>query len=156
MYEFYLSRTRTTWSVICLNVYCASRTIMHLAQDALPFPAELLYVNRRGVPNVNILLAQTIAVLMFYQRVWWSIWLRKIFQAVLCPTQLFQWKLICTFNQHCLSYKISNRLQCKSSLFPNKLFKMLLHWHTFFQHVPHVENTFKYINTYAHVFCWSV
>ena len=29
---------------------------------------------------------------------------KKIFQAVLCPTQLPQWKLICTFNQHCLSY----------------------------------------------------
>ena len=23
----------------------------------------------------------------------------------------------------------------------------------FFQHVPHVENTLKYINTYANVFC---
>ena len=56
----------------------------------------------------------------------------KIFQAVLCPTQLFQWKLICTFNQPCLSYTISNRLQFNSSLFLNKLFKMLLHWHTFF------------------------
>ena len=70
---------------------------------------------------------------------------KKIFQAVLCPTQLFQWKLICTFN-HCLSYLISNRLQFNSSLFPHKLFKMLLHWHTFFQHVSHVENTFIYIN----------
>ena len=27
------------------------------------------------------------------------------------------WKLICTFNQHCLNYKISNRLQFNSSLF---------------------------------------
>ena len=26
----------------------------------------------------------------------------------------------------------------------------------FFQHVPHFENTFKYINTYAFVFCVSV
>ena len=26
----------------------------------------------------------------------------------------------------------------------------------FFQHMPHVENTFKYINTYAFVFCWCV
>ena len=42
---------------------------------------------------------------------------KKLFQAVLCPTQLFHWKLICTFNQHCLSYKISNRLQFNSSLF---------------------------------------
>ena len=33
---------------------------------------------------------------------------------------------------------------------------MLLHWHTFFQHVPHVENTFKYTNTYTYVFCWPV
>ena len=30
---------------------------------------------------------------------------KKILQAVLCPTQLFQWKLICTFNQHCLATK---------------------------------------------------
>ena len=80
----------------------------------------------------------------------------KIFQAVLCPTQLFQWKLICTYNQHCLSYKISNRLQFNPSLFPHKLFNMLLHWHTFFQNVPHVENTFKYTNTYTYVFCWPV
>ena len=27
---------------------------------------------------------------------------------------------------------------------------------TLFQHVPHVESTFKYINTFAYVFCWSV
>ena len=26
----------------------------------------------------------------------------------------------------------------------------------FFQHVSHVENTFKYTNTYAYVLCWSV
>ena len=46
----------------------------------------------------------------------WTIWLRKLFQAVLCPTQLFQWNLNCTFNQHCLSYKVSNILQCNSYL----------------------------------------
>ena len=40
--------------------------------------------------------------------------------------------------------------------FSHKLFKMLLHWHTFFQHVPHVENTFIYTNTYAYVFFWPV
>ena len=34
----------------------------------------------------------------------------------MCPTQHFQWKLICTFNQHCLSYKVSNRLQFNSIL----------------------------------------
>ena len=56
----------------------------------------------------------------------------KIFQAVLCSTQLFLWKLICTFNQHSLSSKISNRRQFNSSLFPHKMFTMLLHWHTFF------------------------
>ena len=55
--------------------------------------------------------------LRIFQTVWWTIWCRKIFQAVLCPTQLFQWKLICTFNQHCLSYKISNRLQFNSFCF---------------------------------------
>ena len=69
--------------------------------------------------------------LRFFQTVWWTILLRKIFQAVLFPTQFFQWKLICTFNQHCLSYKISNRLKFNSSLFPHKLLKMLLHWHNF-------------------------
>ena len=26
----------------------------------------------------------------------------------------------------------------------------------FFQQVPHVKNTFKYINTYAYAFSWSV
>ena len=80
--------------------------------------------------------------LRFFQKVWWSIWPQKIFQSVLCPTQLFQWKLICTFNQQCLSYKISNRLQFNSSLFPHKMFKFFLHWHTFFN-MPHLENTFK-------------
>ena len=43
--------------------------------------------------------------LRFFQRVWWSIWLRKIFQRVLCPTHLFQWKGIYTFNQTCIRYK---------------------------------------------------
>ena len=76
--------------------------------------------------------------LRFFHRVWWSIWLRKIFQDVLCPTKLAKLKLICTFNQHCLNYKTSNRVQFTSSLFAHKLFKMLLYWHTFFQHVTHV------------------
>ena len=71
----------------------------------------------------------------------------KIFQAVLCPTQLFQWKLTCTFNQHCLSYKISNKLQLNSSLFFWKRFETVLHWHSFFQDVPHSQKTFKYIRT---------
>ena len=102
--------------------------------------------NSRRLP-IQVLYCRPSPLQTFLQTVWWTLWLRKIFQAVLCPTQLFQWKLICTFNQHCLSYKISNRLQFNSSLFPHKLFKMLLHWHTSFQHVPHVENTFKYINT---------
>ena len=62
----------------------------------------------------------------------WSIWLRKIFPAVLCPTNLFQWKLICTFNQHSLSYKISNRLQFNSSLFFWKLSETVLHSHNLF------------------------
>ena len=72
---------------------------------------------------------------------------KKILQAVLCPTQLFQWKLICTFNQHCLSYKISNRLQFNSDLFFWKRFETVLHWHNFFQDVPHSQKTFKYIKT---------
>ena len=46
MYEFYLSRTRTTLSVIRLNVYCASRTIMHRFRSAratIPFRAYCMY-----------------------------------------------------------------------------------------------------------------
>ena len=85
--------------------------------------------------------------LRFFQRVWWSIWRLIIFQDVLCPTQLFQWKLICTFNQHCLRYKISNRLQFNSSLFFWKLFETVLHWHYFFYDVPLIQKTYKYINT---------
>ena len=65
------------------------------------------------------------------------------FQAEMCPTQLFQWKLIFTFNQNCFSYKVSNRLQLNSSLFFWKLFETVLHWHTFFQHLPHVERKRK-------------
>ena len=84
--------------------------------------------------------------LRFFQMVWWSLWLRKIFRAVLCPTHLFQWKLICSFNQHCLSFKFSNRLQFNSSLFFWKLFETVLHWHYFFQDVPHIQKTLKYIN----------
>ena len=66
---------------------------------------------------------------------------KKIFQAVLCPTQLFQWKLICTFNQHCLSYKIFW-----------KRFETELHWNNFFQDVPHSQKPFKYINTDTYIF----
>ena len=80
-----------------------------------------------------------IVYLRFFQTVRWMIWLRKIFQSVLCPTRHFQWKLFCTFNQHCLSYKISNRLQFSSSLFFWKLFETVetvLHWHSFFPRCP--------------------
>ena len=88
--------------------------------------------------NMNFILKYTSTCrygglcLRFFQRVWWSIWLRKIFQDALCPTHIFQWKLICTFNQHC--YKISNslRLQFNSSLFFWKLFETVLYWHNFF------------------------
>ena len=77
----------------------------------------------------------------------------KIFQAVLCPTQLFHWKLICAFNQHCLSYKISYILviQFNSSFFW-KLFETMLHWHNFFQDVLHIQKTFKYIKTDTYIF----
>ena len=77
---------------------------------------------------------------------------KKILQAVLCPLQLFQWKLICTLNQHCLSYKISNRLQFNSSLFFLKRFETVLHLHNFFQDVPHSQKTFKYIKTDTYIF----
>ena len=50
----------------------------------------------------------------------------------------------CTFNQHCLSYKIPNRLQFNYSLFFWKRFETVLHWHNFFQDVPHSHKTFKY------------
>ena len=62
------------------------------------------------IAKLHLKWQQVTQELRFFQTVWWTIWLPKIFQAVLCPTQLFQWKLICTFNQHCLSYKISNIL----------------------------------------------
>ena len=50
MYEFYLSRTRTTLSVIRLNVYCASRTIMHRFRSAratIPFRAYCMYTGEK-------------------------------------------------------------------------------------------------------------
>ena len=92
----------------------------------------------------------------FFQMVWWSIWLRKIFQAVLCPTQLFQSKPIRTFNQHCLSYKISNRLQFNSSLFFWKLFETVFAL-TRIQDVPQIQKTFKYIksDTYNYLL-WAI
>ena len=81
---------------------------------------------------------------------------KKIFQAVLCSTQLFQWKLICTFNQHCLSYKISNKRQLNSALFFWKLFETVLHWNNFFKDVPHIQNTFKYIKTDTCNLLWAI
>ena len=95
--------------------------------------------------SVGVMIATQLVCLRVFQRVWWSIWLRQILQAVLCPTQLFQWKLICTINQHCISYKISNRLQFNSSLFFWNFFETVLHWHNFFQDVPHIQKTFRYI-----------
>ena len=75
----------------------------------------------------------------------------KIFQTVLCPRQLFQWKLICTFNHHCLSYTFSNR-QFNYSLFSWKLFETVLHWHRLFQDVQIIQKTFKYIKTDTYIF----
>ena len=133
MISFYIKcRIITTWLFATLISRSAARTWV--------------------LPSYSHWRAFSTRSLRFFQRVWWSIWLRKIFQDVLCPTQLF-WK---PFNQHCLSYKISNLLQFNSHLFFWKLFETVLHWHTCFQHVPHVENTFKYINAYASVFCRSV
>ena len=40
------------------------------------------------------------------------------------PSLLFQCKPICTFNQHCLSYRISNRPQFKSSMFSKNSLKL--------------------------------
>ena len=51
-----------------------------------------------------------------------------------------------------ISYKISNRLQFNSSSFFLKT-QTVLHWHSFFQDVPHVQKTFKYINTDTYIFC---
>ena len=59
------------------------------------------------------------------------------------------------FNQHCLSYKISNILQFNSSLFFWKLFETVLHWHNFFQDVLHIQNMFKYIKTDTFIFYGS-
>ena len=41
-------------------------------------------------------------------------------------------------------------------VFPQIVQNVVALTHYFFQHVPNVENTFKYINTYAYVFCMSV
>ena len=57
------------------------------------------------------------------------------------------------FNQHCLCYKISKRLQFTSSLFFWKLFETVLHWHNFFQDVRHSQKTFKYRYIYL---LWSI
>ena len=79
----------------------------------------------------------------------------KYFQVVLCPTQLFQWKLICTFNQNCPTYYISNRLQFNSSLFFWKIFETVLHRQNFFQGVPRVQKMFKYIKTDIYLL-WAI
>ena len=44
------------------------------------------------------------------------------------------------------------RLQFNSSLFYWKLFETLLHWHNFFQDVPHSQKMFKYIKTDTYIF----
>ena len=54
-------------------------------------------------------------------------------------------------NQHCLSYKISNRLQFNSFLFFWKRFETVLHWHNFFQDVLHSQKMFKYIKTDTYI-----
>ena len=53
---------------------------------------------------------QIVFDLRIWQTVWWMIWCWTIFQPILSPILIFQWKLIFTFNQHCLNYRISNRL----------------------------------------------
>ena len=69
---------------------------------------------------------------------------KKPYQIVLCPTQLFQWKLVCTVTQHCLGYNVFNILQFISSLFFPKILRNL---HNFFQDAPlvQVHNTHTYI-----------
>ena len=62
--------------------------------------------------------------------------------------------LFLNFNQHCLSYKISNRLQVNSSLFFWKLVETVLHWHNFFQDVSQFLKTFKCIKTDTYIFHW--
>ena len=49
------------------------------------------------------------------------------------------------------SYKISNRLQFNSSLYFWKRFETVLHWHNFFQDVPHSQKTFRYITTDTYI-----
>ena len=61
-----------------------------------------------------------------------------------------------TFNQHCLSYKISNRLQIKSSFFFTKNFSKLCYIDTTFFKMCHM--TFKrrlstYIDRYTYILC---
>ena len=90
--------------------------------------------------------------LRFFQTVWWTIKFdfEKYFK--LYCVLLFQWNLICTFNQHCLSYAISIRLQFNSSVFFWKLFETVLHRQNFFfQNVLHIQKTFKYIHTDTYI-----
>ena len=71
--------------------------------------------------------------------VWWTIWLRTIFQHVRCPTLIFQGKLIFIFKPQVFSLKNTNGLLYKPFLFFFLILKNVLHWHTFFRYVPDVE-----------------
>ena len=123
-----------TGTKIIKSMYSKSKSCVRVDDLVTNFFKTSVGVKQGDYLNPTLFKLFINTYLRFFQRVWWSTGLRKIFQDVLCPTHLFQWKLTCTFNQHCtcLSYKISYRLQFISSLFPQKLFKMLLHWHTFF------------------------
>ena len=105
-----------------------------------------IYNNAQIHPNV------TVQYLRFCHRSDCRHGFEKNISSCTVSTQLFQWKLVCTFNQHCLSYKMSNRLKFNSSLFSWIRFETVLHWHNFFQDVPHSQKTFNYIKTDTYIF----
>ena len=61
-----------------------------------------------------------------------TICLKFKIQTELCPTLSLWGKLIYTIKLKLFSFKNDQILSLLSSMFTHKLFKMLLHWHTFF------------------------
>ena len=81
---------------------------------------------------------------------------KKYIKLVLWSYTALPMKTDLHFDQHCLSYKISNILKFNSSLFFWKRFETVLHWHNFFQDVPHSQKTFKYIKTDTYIFYGAI
>ena len=50
---------------------------------------------------------------------------------------------------------LATSIQHSFVFFSEKLFETWLHWHSFFQDVPHIQKTFKYIKTDTYIFYGS-